>query len=457
MSQSLPRVAVIGAGSSGIAALKALVEQGFDATCYEASDRVGGNWVYENSNGMSACYRDLHINTSRLRMEYSDYPMPESYPDYPRHDQIAAYFDAYVDHFGVRDRIRFETKVESARRGADGIWTISASDGTTEQYDALTVANGHHWDPRWPEPAFPGSGDFQGEQLHAHSYMNPDRLQGKDVVVLGMGNSAMDIAVESSYVGRNTYLAARRGAWIVPKYIFGKPTDQLKNDPRIPFWLRRKVIQQLVKLYAGDPEKFGLPKPDHEFGQAHPTVSGRILDRITHGAVNVKPNIRRLDGDMVEFEDGTRVHADVVVYCTGYRISFPFFDEDFIAAKDNRINLYRRVFHPDYSNLFFIGLLQPLGAVMPLSEAQGRWVAEYLKGEYALPPQDELRRYIAEDFAAMEKRYVASKRHTIQVDFDDYLFDLARELKAGEQRARARGFALPVPPRIGAAAQPAAA
>jgi dimethylaniline monooxygenase (N-oxide forming) len=201
-----------------------------------------------------------------------------------------------------------------------------------------------------------------------------------------------------------------------------------------------------VRLYAGDPVKFGLPKPDHQFGEAHPTVSGRILDRISHGAVQVKPNIRRLDGDQVEFQDGSRVHADVVVYCTGYKITFPFFDEDFLSAKDNRIELYRRVFHPDIANLFFIGLLQPLGAVMPLSEAQGRWVAEYLKGEYALPAPDAMRRHMADDRAAMEKRYVASKRHTIQVDFDDYLFDLAREVKSGETRAQQRGFALPVPP-----------
>ena len=457
MSSSLPRIAVIGAGSSGITALKTLAEQGFDVTCYEASDRIGGNWVYENSNGMSACYRDLHINTSRLKMEYSDHPMPESYPDYPRHDQIAAYFDDYVDHFGIRDRIRFETKVEHAGRAEDGTWTITASDGTVERYDALLVANGHHWDPRWPEPAFPGSEGFQGEQMHAHAYMNPDGLHDKDVVVLGMGNSAMDIAVESSYVARTTYLAARRGAWIIPKYLFGKPTDQLRNDPRIPFKLRQRAIHHLVRLYAGDPQKFGLPKPDHAFGEAHPTISGRILDRITHGAVLVKPNIRRLDGDMVEFEDGTRVHADVVVYCTGYKITFPFFDEEFLSAKDNRIELYRRVFHPDIPNLFFIGLLQPLGAVMPLAEAQGRWVAEYLKGEYALPAEAEMRRFIAEDLAAMQKRYVASKRHTIQVDFDDYLADLAKEIQAGEQRARARGFALPVRPLAAAEAEPAAA
>jgi cation diffusion facilitator CzcD-associated flavoprotein CzcO len=450
MASSLPKVAIIGAGSSGITALKTLAEQGFDVTCFEASDRIGGNWVYENKNEMSACYRDLHINTSRQRMAYSDYPMPADYPDYPRHDQIAAYFDDYVDHFGVRDRIRFETKVEHAGRGEDGVWTLTLEGGGQERFDALIVANGHHWDPRWPEPAFPGSEDFQGLQMHAHAYMNPDFLHDKDVVVLGMGNSAMDIAVESSYVAANTYLAARRGAWILPKYLFGKPTDHLKNDPRIPFAVRQRAIQALVRAYIGTPQQFGLPEPDHRFGEAHPTISGRILDRITHGAVQVRPNIARLDGEEVEFTDGTRVHADVVVYCTGYKITFPFFDEDFLSAPDNRIDLFRRVLHPDIPNVFFLGLLQPLGAVMPLAEAQGRWVAEYLSGGYAPPPPAEMRRHIAEDLAAMQKRYVASKRHTIQVDFDDYLYHLERERRRGAERARARGNALPVPARAAA-------
>ncbi|CAB4861897.1 unannotated protein [freshwater metagenome] len=438
---------MIGAGSSGIAALKALRDRGFDATCYEASDRVGGNWVFENVNGMSACYRDLHINTSRLRMAYDDLPMPQDYPDYPRHDQIAAYFDMYVDQFDLRPLIRFGTRVERADRGADGVWTLTISGGETERFDALLVANGHHWDPRWPEPGFPGSETFTGRQMHAHDYRSPDDLQGRDVVVLGMGNSAMDISVEASYVARSVHLAARRGAHVVPKYLFGKPTDQLGAwmNPRIPFELRRRLVARLMKIYVGDMSKYGLPEPDHGFGQAHPTVSGRILDRITHGAITVHPNIRRLDGDEVEFEDGTRVHADVVVYCTGYRISFPFFDEGLISAPGNRIDLYRRVFHPEIPNVFFIGLLQPLGAVMPLSEAQGRWVADHLAGGYALPPAGEVRRFIVQDLAAMQRRYVASKRHTIQVDFDDYLYELEHERQRGGERARAQGYPLPVP------------
>ena len=391
ISKQLPRTAIIGAGSSGITALKTFVERGFDVTCFEASNRVGGNWVYENINGMSACYRDLHINTSRLRMAYSDYPMPDDYPDYPNHAQIAAYFDDYVDHFGVRDRIRFETPVEHAERLADGTWELTLGDGSSERFDALLVANGHHWNPRWPEPTFPGSDSFKGEQMHAHSYMAPDFLTGRDVVLLGIGNSAMDLSVEASYVARKVYLSARRGSYIVPKYIFGKPTDQLGGwvNPRIPFKIRQKAVAKLINSYVGDVTDFGLPKPDHEFGEAHPTVSSRILDRITHGAIKVKPNIRRLDGDEVEFDDGSRVHADVVIYCTGYKITFPFFDEDFVSAPDNRIDLFRRVFKPDIPNLFFIGLLQPLGAVMPLSEAQGLWVADYLSGRYRLPPEGD--------------------------------------------------------------------
>jgi cation diffusion facilitator CzcD-associated flavoprotein CzcO len=449
MQTTLPSAAIIGAGSSGIAAAKALHERGVPFTCFEASDRVGGNWVFGNRNGMSAAYRQLHINTSRDRMEYSDYPMPKSYPDYPHHTHIAAYFDAYVDHFGFRERIRFDTRVQRARRGADGVWELTLDDGSVARFDALLVANGHHWDPRWPEPMLPGHDSFTGEQLHAHAYVDNDLFAGRDVVILGMGNSAMDIAVESSYVARRTYLAARRGAWVIPKYMFGRPVDQLPQDPRVPFKVRQRVIQTLIRLHVGDPTRYGLPRPDHKFGEAHPTVSGRILDRIQHGTIAPKPNIRRLDGDHVEFEDGTREHVDVVVYCTGYKISFPFFDDGFVSAPDNHIELFRRVFHPDHDDLFFVALLQPLGATMPLAEAQGQWIADYLRGEYALPARAALVKDIEDDMAAMRKRYVASKRHTIQVDFDDYLRALEKERRAGARRARERGFRLPVAPRAG--------
>src|SRR4051794_7722089 len=229
---STQKVCIIGAGSSGIAAAQVLDARGVPFDCFEKGSQVGGNWRYENDNGMSSAYRTLHINTSRRVMAFTSLPMPDHYPDYPDHFQMAAYFDEFVDHFGLRDRIGFRTEVTRVEP-ADGEWAVTtrAEGGgeNTERYRAVVVANGHHWDPRWPEPAFPGSGEFEGEQLHAHHYREPDVLRGKRVLVLGLGNSATDIAVESSRIAEETFLATRRRAYVIPKYIKGKPIDELSN------------------------------------------------------------------------------------------------------------------------------------------------------------------------------------------------------------------------------------
>src|SRR4051812_19181884 len=287
MTPTLPRCAVIGAGSSGIAAVKALDEKGFDVTAFEASDRIGGNWVFGNPNGMSSAYRGLHINTSRERMEFSDFPMPKSYPDYPHHTHIAAYFDAYADHFGIRDRIRFETLVRRAERVPDGGWALTLDDGSVERFDALLVANGHHWDARWPEPAFPGSDSFEGVQMHAHDYRTPEIFEGKRTVVLGIGNSATDIAVESSRTSDATFLAMRRGAWIVPKYIGGMPSDKQTTGlmARAPLAVQSAMLRLMLRLSVGKLEDYGLPKPDHQPLHAHPTVSGDLIGRLGHGDI----------------------------------------------------------------------------------------------------------------------------------------------------------------------------
>jgi len=444
----LPNACVIGAGSSGIAAAKALHERGIRFECFEKSDRVGGNWVFGNVNKMSSAYRSLHINTSRERMEYSDFPMPKSYPDFPHHTQIAEYFDSYVDHFGFRERITFETGVEHAARGEDGVWTITLEGGEQRRYDALLAANGHHWDPRWPEPPFPGR--FDGDQLHSHHYVENTAMRDRNVLVVGIGNSAMDIAVEASFVARRTFLSSRRGAYILPKYMFGRPLDQIGVNaltPRMPFWFRRAILMAMYRIAVGRVEDYGLPKPDHKLGEAHPTISADFLNRIAHGEMTWKPNVSELLGDRVKFEDGTIEPVDVIVWCTGYKVTFPFFDEDFISAPDNDIPLFKRVFKPGIGNLFFIALLQPLGATMPLAEAQGRWIAAYLRGEYHLPSRHAMEADMRRERARMFKRYVASKRHTMQVDFDNYLYDVKRELARGAMRAQATGFSLPVPAR----------
>lgn len=437
------RVAVIGAGSSGIASCQVLHARGIEFDCFETGSEVGGNWRYLNDNGMSSAYDSLAINTSRRIMEYASYPMPASYPDYPAHRQIAAYFDAYVDHFGFRDRIRFRTTVTDVAPAADGTdaWDITLDEGTTITYDAVMVANGHHWDPRWPEPAFPG--DFGGEAIHSHHYKTPEGYDGKNVLVLGIGNSACDIAVETSRVSNRTFLAMRRGAWIIPKYIGSTPVDELAPEPlaaRLPFALQRQFFERAVKRVAGHPSDFGLPRPDHRFGSAHPTISSDLLGRIGHGRVEVKPNIERLEGDRVRFADGSVEPVDKIVYCTGYRINFPFLDPALLdPSGDNRVELYKRVVHPDLPGLYFIGLIQPLYAIMPLAELQSEWIADVLQGTVALPDRATMVEQILANRQALERRYVASKRHTIQVDGPPYKLELQRERRRRRVSDRAGG------------------
>jgi cation diffusion facilitator CzcD-associated flavoprotein CzcO len=259
------------------------------------------------------------------------------------------------------------------------------------------------------------------------------------VLVLGIGNSATDIAVESSRIAERTLLAMRRGAWILPKYLSGKPTDELGNGftNRLPLAVTRTLYRRALRTAVGEPMDFGLPEPDHKLAEAHPTISAELLPRIGHGDIVVKPNIAEFTGGKtVRFTDGSTEEVDLAIYCTGYKINFPFLDPGLISAPDNEVPLYRRVVSPEHPGLYFIGLLQPLGAIMPIAEAQSEWIADVLERRVDLPPAETMRRAIARDRVAMAKRYVASKRHTIQVDFGPYMRGLARERRSGALRRR---------------------
>jgi thioredoxin reductase len=433
------KVCIVGAGSSGIVAAQVLSARGIDFDCFERGSAVGGNWRYENDNGMSSAYRSLHINTSRRVMAFKTFPMPDHYPDYPDHFQMAAYFDEFVDHFGLRERIRFRNEVLSVEP-VDGEWEViieGPAGRETNRYRAVLVANGHHWDPRWPEPGFPGADQFGGEQIHAHHYREAEVLRGKRVLVLGIGNSATDIAVESSRIGDATFISMRRGAYVIPKYINGKPIDELSNPitSMLPLSVQRFFAARALGVAAGDMTAYGLPKPDHKLFEAHPTVSSELLPRLGHGDITVKPNIDRFGGGRtVRFVDGSEEEIDLVVYCTGYKMTFPFFAEDVFSAPDNRLPLYRRVACVERPGLHFIGFIQPLGPIMPLAEAQSEWVADLLGGRATLPPPAEMRREIAAEEAKMRRRFVASKRHTVEVDFYPYLREIRRERKQAAQR-----------------------
>ncbi len=423
------RVCVIGAGASGIPSVKALIQAGLDVDCYEASDEVGGNWCIRNNNGLSSAYDSLHINTSRERMQYADYPMPGDYPDFPGHALIKQYFDRYVDHFQLRERIRFETSVENAAPEGD-LWRVDTSDGQSCHYDALVVANGHHWDPRWPEPDFDGS--FSGQKIHAHDYRNPTEpidMRGQRVLVIGCGNSAMDIACELSRPGltEQVTLSARSPTWIIPRYLFGRPLDQLPTGPIwLPWRIRNFLSEALLRVAVGTPDRYGAPKPEHRLLAAHPTVSSEMLDKLGGGDVSWKPKVRRYHGEQVEFVDGSKQAVDCIVYCTGYNIRFPFFNRTLINPSDNQLSLWQQLLQPARLNLFFVGLMQPLGAIMPLAEQQAKLLAQFLSNQLLLPDQATMERQMERHQDAIKRRYRPSARHTIQVDFDQYLNELQR-------------------------------
>jgi hypothetical protein len=232
----------------------------------------------------------------------------------------------------------------------------------------------------------------------------------------------------------------RRGAYVVPKFIFGVPTDHLTDSvvARMPLKVQQLSMAAMLRLTQGKVTDYGLPQPDHAVLHAHPTVSDDLLSRLGHGDITVKPNIDRFEGSKVFFEDGSVVEVDVVVYCTGYKVTFPFFDERVVRAEDNHIDLYRRVVDPEHPGLFFVGLIQPIGAIMPLAEAQAEWVADLIGGVGELPSYGEMRDQIREYDEHLRKRYVTSKRHTIQVDFHKYLAELERERRASRARAEGR-------------------
>ncbi|MBO0838567.1 MAG: NAD(P)-binding domain-containing protein, partial [Actinobacteria bacterium] len=402
---------------------------------FEAGSQTGGNWRYHNDNGMSSAYRSLRAKSSSRCMQYGTFPMPDDYPDYPGHELIARYLDDFVEHFGFRERIQFRTEVTEVRQAAGAGWDVTVrhrDTGTlrTQQYGAVLVANGHHWDPRYPEPVLPGADTFAGEQIHSHGYHTPEPFAGKRVVVVGIGNSGCDVAAECAEVAGRTVLSVRRGVHVVPQYLCGRPTDYLTQwrlGTRAPLAMQSAAVAAMVRLSQGSLTKYGLPKPDHQVHRGPPTLSDSLPGKLASGAITVRPAIERFRGESVCFTDGTVEQADVVIYCTGYKISFPFLDSSLVGADDECVALYHRVIPPSLPGLYLIGLVQPIGAIMPLAEIQSEWVADLLQGRATLPPRDEMEREIASYRAATANRYARASRHDIQVDFLRYVREISRE------------------------------
>ncbi|WP_194757178.1 flavin-containing monooxygenase [Aliidiomarina indica] len=433
MKQESVRVAVIGAGPSGLAAAKNCLEAGLEVVVFEKNNQVGGNWVFRSKTGHSSVYENTHIISSKAWSEYEDFPMPEHYPDYPSHEQLQAYFHAYAEHFGVLDAIRFETEVLQVEPEEDGFcvtWRgATAHDDDAEQthFTHVMVANGHHWCPRHPE--LPGT--FSGTYLHSHDFKGVnDTWRDKSVLVIGAGNSACDVAVEAARVAKSVHLSMRSPQWFLPKFMFGLPSDVLgaKTPTWFPKRLKQRLMTWLVRLLQGDYEKkYGLPKPKHPLLSHHPTVNSDLLDFIRHGRITPERAISKVDGQQVSFADGRRGEFDIIVACTGFRTVFPFFRKEIIDFEHSeKVPLYLKMMPKQWDRLYFIGLFQPLGCIWPLADYQAKLAVREIQGLYSRPLNMD--KAIQHEMDNPHYRFEGGPRHASEVDYHQFRQELRSAL-----------------------------
>ncbi|XP_064614834.1 LOW QUALITY PROTEIN: flavin-containing monooxygenase 5-like [Liolophura sinensis] len=442
-------VVVIGAGISGLATAKCLREAGFKVTVLERTGEVGGLWTFrENDYGVM---RFTHINVSKHNYCFSDFPFPEHAPDYPHHSDMAQYIRDYTSHFKISELIQFQTKVIDLEKKDSG-WQITAvkvdetgervtPKGEEEIYQAkfVAIATGHHAIPRYPK--FPGENTFKGEIIHSVKFKDAitNGMVGKRVLVVGIGNSAVDAACNAVSEGRckSVYISTRSGAWVVPNYVFGCPTDHYacRFFLALPWKLGSFIFESIIRLLNGDPKKWKL-NPKMRLLQTQPTVSPTLIHHIQRHQIRVVPNIVKIDGQSVQFVDGQTAEFDHIIYCTGYKICLPYLNEELhktvIDTETNQIKLYKNMFSPAIgSSLAFIGFVQPAsGGVLTMSEMQAMWFAELCRGKVRLPNQITMTEDMKKEEEWSAERYYHSARHTIQKDPIVYNDDIAQMIGA---------------------------
>ena len=423
------RVAVIGAGPSGISAIKNFTDQGFEVTAFERCNGVGGNWRFNDPSGHSSVFETTHIISSKYTSFYEDYPLPESASDYPSHKELLKYFDSYADHFDIKKNIKFGTEVVKCKQSDNDKWTvewchIESNKKETSNFDALVVCNGHHHEPRYPD--YPG--EFTGEYLHSHDFKSAKPFAGKKVLVIGGGNSACDVAVETARVAKSISISWRRGYYLIPKFMYGLPTDLYAIKSRwVPRILRAPFMKYMLERFQGKNEDIGLQKPEQPIFATHPTVNSELYYAVRHGKVTPQKDIQSFNNNKVMFIDGHEEEFDVVIACTGFKIKHSFFDKNFINYENGKVPLLHRMIPAEIKNLYFIGLFQPLGCIWPGAELQSKLAAKHLVGDWK--PKKSIKDLLAKEMANPDVPQLDTPRHTITVDDLSFRERLKNELK----------------------------
>ncbi|HUU67420.1 MAG TPA: NAD(P)-binding domain-containing protein [Methyloceanibacter sp.] len=371
----MKRFCIIGAGACGLAVVKTFAERGIPFDCFEAEGDVGGIW---NPDSPHVVYGSTHLNSSKKLSRYPDFKFPDEMPYYVSAAQAEEYLRAYAAEYGLYDRITFNARVKSAERTNEG-WRI-AVEGEAESrlYDGLVVANGHHWQAKLPD--YPGT--FDGEMVHSHDIKSKAQFEGKRVLVVGAGNSAVDILSDAANLGEVPVHSMRRSYYFFPKMLFGKPTDAVIDRlSQLP--LPRRFMYAMYKLgmrvLVGAHRHYGLEAPDHDLFEAHPTACTTYLDHLVHGRIVAKPGIERFEGKRVYFVDDSWVDVDMVIWATGYSIAFPFMDDGYILDENGRSKLFIHTFDREYDDFFVCGLFEPAeGGVWQIADYQARLIAAFI-------------------------------------------------------------------------------
>lgn len=369
------RVAVVGAGPAGLATARALRNEGHAVTVFERNANVGGIWDIDAIG--TPMYNTAHFISSHALQtsHFSGHPFPADTPTYPNHQRVQTYLQDFAKEERLLELIRFNVSVQSATPIDGGNWQVTAG-RQTEEFDALIVCSGTLWDAKMPE----FKGQFDGTIRHSQTYRDPSEFAGKNVLIIGCGNSGVDIASDAARSAKSAFLSMRRGYWFLPKFIMGRPTDEFfRNRDSMPDWLTPPSLSAFLETVAGNPVDFGLPKPDHAPLASHPIMNNEVLQHIGHGRLYPRGPVVELKGNRVRFAEDVVEQIDEIICATGYRASIPFLPHDLLDYQGgSRPQLLVTTFHPDHPTLFFNGIIETNGGVFGLFDRNAHIIAKVI-------------------------------------------------------------------------------
>jgi len=396
-----PTVAVIGAGPSGLASAKALLEHGLEPVVYDNADDIGGMWGGPSRGAWSSYAR---TNLSYFSCGFSDYRWPEGTDVFPKRYSMIEYLRGYAAEFGLTQYIQFKTQVQSVEPLGGHKWKVTTqSGGKVEEriFDNVIVATGVFSQPYIP--FFEGLLErYQGEVYHsADCYLdelNRENFANKKVLVVGAAFSGTEIAAKLLEYNSDVTVGFRKPAWFLPRWI--QPWEDGPKYPTDLVFYNRSSDNPLMKnprgylkQLGGDPSEISpeLAFDDISTAPLNVITTDDFIPLVRDGKIKVKRSKAfGFDEAGVLYSDGTREDFDAVIFCTGYVSCLPFLTEEVRETLEfdpldqlQPVILHRQVFHPHLPGLAFVGYYR--GPYLPIMELQSRWAARVFAGEIPGP------------------------------------------------------------------------